>query len=286
LINNSLILKKNENKTYHLYDKNLTKIINDLSSESIVLFNQNIICYKNEKLGVISFEGKVIYPFEYDRLQNDFIVKRIFPDKVFSIRRGELYSYKNTLNTIYGDAYKDEYTNLISGQNEKKYSLNNESDYIFIFDDEVNKILKDKNYFGKHPPNIDLLYSLESKYGYKKYQELLKNEDFNYLYHIQNELSIKEQNARKAKDRIVYNKTLCYIATMAYEDINHPKVQLFRDFRDDYLIKYYLGKLFINKYYQYSPRIVEVLKPCKTLNKFIRYGLDLLIKILPTKLNN
>ena len=77
------------------------------------------------------------------------------------------------------------------------------------------------------------------------------------------------------------NTKSCYIATMAYEDINHPKVQNFRDFRDDYLAKTVLGNLFIKYYYKYSPSWVKVLEPHKTINKLIRLGLDILNYFIP-----
>ncbi|WP_367160231.1 CFI-box-CTERM domain-containing protein [Flavobacterium sp.] len=72
------------------------------------------------------------------------------------------------------------------------------------------------------------------------------------------------------------------MATLAYEDINHPKVELFRNFRDKYLINFFLGRLFIKKYYKYSPNLVVFLRPYKSVSKFIRFGLDLLLKLIPT----
>ena len=73
---------------------------------------------------------------------------------------------------------------------------------------------------------------------------------------------------------------LGYIATMVYEDINHPKVELLRQFRDDVLNKYFLGRNFIKYYYKYSPRVVEKLKNCKKINYSIKWFLDIFIKII------
>jgi|SRR5690554_4550945 len=72
----------------------------------------------------------------------------------------------------------------------------------------------------------------------------------------------------------------CYVATLAYQDIDHPKVEYLRKYRDNRLSKTESGKKFIELYYQHSPKIVEFLKPYKKINKLIRNGLDFLILIL------
>ncbi len=63
----------------------------------------------------------------------------------------------------------------------------------------------------------------------------------------------------------------CYIATMAYGDIDAPEVNTLRSFRDKYLMKYKYGRKFINWYYAHSPGFVEkhgskiwLLKLCKS----------------------
>src|SRR5690606_15252813 len=44
----------------------------------------------------------------------------------------------------------------------------------------------------------------------------------------------------------------CYIATMIYGDYDHPQVIVLRSFRDNYLCKSYVGRLFIRFYYKVS----------------------------------
>lgn len=79
-----------------------------------------------------------------------------------------------------------------------------------------------------------------------------------------------------------YNKTQkgCYIATLVYQDIDHPKVEYLRTFRDNRLDKTNFGKGFIKLYYKYSPKIVETIKPYILINKLIKAGLDILIFII------
>ncbi|MUP45402.1 hypothetical protein E0K83_06540 [Gramella sp. BOM4] len=72
----------------------------------------------------------------------------------------------------------------------------------------------------------------------------------------------------------------CYIATMAYGDYDHPQVLELRKFRDDFLSKTILGRIFINFYYKYSPRLVERLKNKQSINFIIRKALDQFIKTI------
>ena len=76
------------------------------------------------------------------------------------------------------------------------------------------------------------------------------------------------------------NSTSCYIATMAYGNHEHPKVVVLRTFRDDVLLTYFIGTLFVAFYYFISPKIVFVLKNQNTINKIIRKILDKLIEII------
>ncbi|MDR0431230.1 MAG: hypothetical protein LBH58_12235 [Tannerellaceae bacterium] len=72
----------------------------------------------------------------------------------------------------------------------------------------------------------------------------------------------------------------CYIATMAYGDFNHPQVVVLRQFRDEVLERYTLGKLFIRVYYAVSPKLVLILKDSKTINSVIRKVLNQFVKYI------
>jgi len=73
----------------------------------------------------------------------------------------------------------------------------------------------------------------------------------------------------------------CYIATMVYGDVNHANVLILRNFRDETLCKYKLGRLFVEYYYLYSPRIVARLKYNKLINLSIKSILNFIIRFLP-----
>src|SRR5690625_2500749 len=79
----------------------------------------------------------------------------------------------------------------------------------------------------------------------------------------------------------------CYIATVCYGSYYANEVCDFRDFRDNTLNNYSLGKKFIKLYYKYSPAVSDKIKPYGTLNKSIRIIiLNPLLRIIKTlKLN-
>jgi hypothetical protein len=74
------------------------------------------------------------------------------------------------------------------------------------------------------------------------------------------------------------NSSGCYIATMAYGSYDHPQVMILRKFRDDILLNYFIGKLFVKFYYFTSPKIVFILRNQILLNRVIRKILDKFIE--------
>jgi hypothetical protein len=75
----------------------------------------------------------------------------------------------------------------------------------------------------------------------------------------------------------------CFIATMVYGDYEHPQVLVLREFRDDFLAHFLLGRSFISFYYKYSPGWVKALKRNKIINKSIEKALNVFIKIINNK---
>ena len=46
----------------------------------------------------------------------------------------------------------------------------------------------------------------------------------------------------------------CFVATVCYENPNHPSLNTLRRYRDEVLIKYYMGRNFIHFYYKHGPK--------------------------------
>lgn len=74
----------------------------------------------------------------------------------------------------------------------------------------------------------------------------------------------------KDKDKLLPRQG-CYIATACYGNVDAPEVEAFRKYRDEFLSKYLLGRVFIRLYYTISPFFAERLKRKSKLNKFIRH---------------
>lgn len=66
----------------------------------------------------------------------------------------------------------------------------------------------------------------------------------------------------------------CFIATAVYEDYNHPKVMILRQFRDNYLLTNTSGKKFVDFYYKNSPKFADYIKNKKIISYPIRKILD------------
>lgn len=76
-------------------------------------------------------------------------------------------------------------------------------------------------------------------------------------------------------------KEKCYIATMVYEDYNHPKVIVLRRFRDDVISNYYIGRIAIQFYYALSPTFVRVFEE----NHKVKYIITLFLNRLITHIS-
>ena len=66
----------------------------------------------------------------------------------------------------------------------------------------------------------------------------------------------------------------CYIATLVYEDIEHPNVNALRKYRDDVLSENFFGRLFIYFYYKISPHTISFLVLFPKIQKLIKKALD------------
>lgn len=62
----------------------------------------------------------------------------------------------------------------------------------------------------------------------------------------------------------------CYVATSCYGNINSYEVNLFRFYRDNYLIKSLSGRIFTKIYYLISPYLVKLLDNNSIINGFVK----------------
>lgn len=72
----------------------------------------------------------------------------------------------------------------------------------------------------------------------------------------------------------------CYIATAVYGSYDAPEVLVLRRFRDEFLQKIAIGRLFVRAYYALSPALAQKLHTAKHMNAFVRKGLNHLVDYL------
>jgi hypothetical protein len=63
----------------------------------------------------------------------------------------------------------------------------------------------------------------------------------------------------------------CFIATAVYQDYDAPVVRELRKFRDLHLLNNYPGRLFVNFYYRYSPRLAKTIHGSRVLSHCAKY---------------
>ncbi len=65
----------------------------------------------------------------------------------------------------------------------------------------------------------------------------------------------------------------CFIATAAYRDYDHPKVQILREFRDRYLLTSGFGRIFVDMYYRCSPTLAKFVADRNSMKALVRLTL-------------
>lgn len=138
------------------------------------------------------------------------------------------------------------------------------------------------NLLNKNGFNIHVYNHFENIIGFKMSDDTLEKYKTNRTI-IRTNKAIEESNHLGLRNHQSSNSGGCYIATMVYGDYDHPKVIILRNFRDNFLNHYKLGKSFIKFYYKYSPGWVRMLEDNGFINKSIKKTLNLLIKIFNQK---
>jgi hypothetical protein len=72
----------------------------------------------------------------------------------------------------------------------------------------------------------------------------------------------------------------CFVATVAYGDLNHPDVVLLRKFRDEVLVNSSAGRSFINWYWQTGPYLARVISHSSRLRYCSRWLISCLVSLI------
>lgn len=271
------------------YNNNLdkTEITSILSAEK---FNDiGVFGEIDKKYGLYDLTGKLLVEHKYDGY-NFINGKNLIEFKEFPLFVFESSNHPNNHLQIYSryfnksDVGKETY--LPSYYN---FKMNK-----FINYQEI-KIIngkKDHIYFFASERHNKYLYELIIKSARTKIclKDFLKLKNSNNLgnttminYEFDYQQKQQEYQNKLETEKIKREASNCYIATMVYKDIEHPKVKLLRQFRDEILKNYFVGKQFIKFYYKYSQNAVSYLKDKKILNSIIKITLDLFISVIKFK---
>ena len=297
--NEKIFSKKNE--FFFKYDRFNEYELNMLFIEyvdGVGLFGKREIKYSENffktyyKIGLKNLNNEVLVDFKYDHYEIDKERNIVYFYEFVFISRNKnnnlLIFHRDDENYI--KKFK-EYPYIVTKYNYLTNSFISSFEYI---KKDTNLSDYDYMFLSRNNDRVNLLIAIYENHDSNRYKYInLKEMTYAELYSLTLKFrkgisAIKyldnwEENNRL--DSLSKNNSNCFIATLAYKDINHPKVELFRNFRDNHLINYSLGMLFVKYYYKYSPNIVLFLKPYKNVNKFIRFVLDILLKILPINKN-
>lgn len=137
----------------------------------------------------------------------------------------------------------------------------------------------------------------------KDVTEILDELGFSALYtkNVKNKIEVVKVTCKKCGSKILqqtFNKynglcarcfksitegeksKACYIATATYMNYNHPKVIIYRNFRDKYLSKKHWGKIFIHNYYIFSPFLASLINLNPLLQTISKLFLEFLSVII------
>lgn len=250
--------------------------------------------YSDRKYGLLNMFNQVILYPQYDdynyKINDSYIDFIEFPILELDNLKDYVCKARIKYQNYENDSISDLKIFRYSIENFKllktfKISSNNKSSevtYLFISDEKnYNDLYKLVSQFSidfrvRHPNikifiTIDEFNELRTKFSNKsKITQLLNN----YKAVRENAQSYYDSKEKEEKEG-------CYIATMVYKDYEHSDVKLLRAFRDRCLKKYFFGKIFIKKYYQYSPKFVHFAKrniPLYILSKNLIFIIVKIIK--------
>ena len=96
------------------------------------------------------------------------------------------------------------------------------------------------------------------------------------IYGSGNSVTYEVVNAERNND----NNKSCFVATAAYQNINHPNVDYLRWYRDSHLMPNKFGKMFITIYYIVGPLISIPVKKYQFINKITRKIINRIVILL------
>jgi hypothetical protein len=92
--------------------------------------------------------------------------------------------------------------------------------------------------------------------------------------------SYQPEEIKKAK------ASVCFVATATMGSEDHPKVNVLRDFRDEYLARQYVGRVLIVAYYRCGPFLAQIIRKSSLIRSLVRIFLVSPASLLASKYLN
>ena len=274
-----LIDKANLVERYALYNRDGKILTRPIFEKSFFEFNENENKYIFKEHPVAYAHNqyvKYLPPFEGQ------FQAHIYREVILDLNKGKLFRFgtpKLAGNNPHREklGINEKTTLLFTGDD--KYGLFNQAiyilkanlkikDYNFGSDEFIKKTTELVNDNEKIPVAIEII----SKYlsVYKAEREKIAEEK---------KEAERISNLNKKTDK-------CFIATRVYGDLEHPFTKEFREFRDQVLLRYLIGRKFIKLYYHLSPQYVCFLNNKPRLLKLTKSILELTRKRVVQKFIN
>jgi len=90
---------------------------------------------------------------------------------------------------------------------------------------------------------------------------------------LANEIIVSRHDSLGHKQKEDVETNGCFIITAVYQDANHPEVDDFRIFRDNWLYTFPAGRAFIKYYYKQAPFLALILNKSTAMQKIVLFSL-------------
>ena len=116
-----------------------------------------------------------------------------------------------------------------------------------------------------------------------KYYKDLKDLDSNTAKEYVDKI-VLENGVKVNVNKLALEKGGCFVATACYDNYDSPQVLVLRKYRDERLLKTFLGAIFVKIYYAVSPFFAKLISKSDLPKKIIRkYFLNPIVKKLQEK---
>ncbi|MCJ7580841.1 MAG: hypothetical protein MUP98_09950, partial [Candidatus Aminicenantes bacterium] len=126
-------------------------------------------------------------------------------------------------------------------------------------------------YIYDYAENISINMNPDTGYNFIGWSGDVISTDLSISITMDSDKSVKANFSEHVLEKLFEDAKLapCFIATAAFGSPLHPYVRTLQDFRDKYLMSNRPGRLFVNLYYKYSPRIAELITNHKALRTVV-----------------